>query len=107
MTPLDWGQTDRVTLITGATGFLGRALSHAFVDAGATVVLNARSSESLQAIAAQLPAKRSQVHTIAADLTKSDAGERLVETVLSRTGRIDNLILNAGILDDGLVAGLG
>src|SRR5262245_50393799 len=102
----DWGQRDRVTVITGATGYVGRAVSHAFADVGATVVLSARSQESLRAAASGLRAEPDRVHTIAADLTESGAGERLIGEAIGKTGRIDNLILNAGTLDDGLVAGL-
>ncbi len=106
MTPLDWGQKGRVTLITGATGFLGRAVSQAFVEVGATVVLNARHPESLDAVARGLSAEQGKVYTVAEDLTQVDAGERVVQAALRQAGRVDNLILNAGVLDDGLVAGL-
>jgi 3-oxoacyl-[acyl-carrier protein] reductase len=106
MTIADWGQRDRVTLITGATGYVGRAISHAFAAAGATVVLSARNAEQLQSVASGLPAESGRIHTITADLTESDAGDRLIQEALHRTGRIDNLILNAGTLDDGLVAAL-
>lgn len=107
MTSADWGQEGRVTIITGATGYLGRALARGFSDAGATLFLSGRNQESLDAVASELSANSSErVQTFVADLTESDAGERLISTALLKTGRVDTLVLNAGTLADGLVAGL-
>lgn len=102
----DWGQEGRVTVITGATGYLGRALAQGFADAGATLVLTGRSEEALNKLAEELESGRDRVHTLAADLTDSAAGERIIGQALVKTGRIDNLVVNAGTLADGLFAGL-
>lgn len=113
-----WGQEGRVTVITGATGYLGRALAGGFADAGATLVLTARSQEALDKLAGELgqagavvqadePAlPRDRVHTFAADLSDAAAGERIVGQALVKTGKIDTLVINAGTLADGLFAGL-
>jgi NAD(P)-dependent dehydrogenase (short-subunit alcohol dehydrogenase family) len=108
-----WGQEGRVTVITGATGYLGRALAGGFADAGATLVLTARSQEALDKLAGDLEQSgtgeskpRDRVHTFAADLTDAAAGERIVGQTLVKTGKIDTLVINAGTLADGLFAGL-
>jgi NAD(P)-dependent dehydrogenase (short-subunit alcohol dehydrogenase family) len=101
----EWGQEGRVTVITGATGYLGRALASGFADAGATLVLTARSQEALDKLADDL-GERDSVHTFAADLSDAAAGERIVGQTLVKTGRIDTLVINAGTLADGLFAGL-
>lgn len=107
MTSAEWGQKGRVTIITGATGYLGRALARGFSEAGATLFLSGRNQSALDAVASELSASSSQrVQTVAADLTASDGGERLIGAALLQTGRIDTLVLNAGTLEDGLVAGL-
>lgn len=93
----DWGVKDRVTLITGATGYLGRALAKGFADAGASLFLTARNEEALSGLAKELSAR-----SFVADLTEVNAPARVVE----EAGRIDTLIINAGTLADGLVAGL-
>ncbi|HEU4933549.1 MAG TPA: SDR family NAD(P)-dependent oxidoreductase [Pyrinomonadaceae bacterium] len=93
----DWGVKDRVTLITGATGYLGRALAKGFADAGASLFLTARNEEALSGLAKELSAR-----SLVADLTEVNAPARVVE----EAGRIDTLIINAGTLADGLVAGL-
>ncbi|HSL54617.1 MAG TPA: SDR family NAD(P)-dependent oxidoreductase, partial [Pyrinomonadaceae bacterium] len=93
----EWGLQDRVVLITGATGYLGRALARGFGAAGAKLILTGRNERVLAELAKELPAR-----TFAVDLTDQDAAARVVE----EAGRIDNLIINAGTLADGLVAGL-
>ena len=102
----DWGQEGRVTVITGATGYLGRSIAQGFADAGATLLLTARDEEALNKLADELGPARDRVHTFAIDLTDSAAGERIVCQALLKTGRIDTLIINAGTLADGLFAGL-
>ncbi len=99
---MSWQLQDRVTLITGATGYLGRALAKGFSEAGATLVLTGRSQEALAALQEEVDC----VHTIAADLTDEIAVKLVMEHVLAQAGRIDTLIINAGTLADGLVAGL-
>jgi 3-oxoacyl-[acyl-carrier protein] reductase len=93
----DWGLEDRVALITGATGYLGQALARGFGAAGAKLFLTGRNEEALAGLAKELSAR-----TLAVDLTEENAAARVVE----EAGRIDTLIINAGTLADGLVAGL-
>jgi len=93
-----WELEDRVTLITGATGYLGRALAKGFSDAGAMLFLTGRNEEAL--------AELSKQHTFVADLREEAAANNLVNYVVAEAGRIDTLIINAGALADGLVAGL-
>ena len=88
----DWQLQDRVTLITGATGYLGSALSRGFAEAGAKLFLTGR--------------RESNANVFAADLTEDGAATRIVDWVMEKAGRIDTLIVNAGTLADGLVASL-
>lgn len=98
---MDWELEDRVVLITGATGYLGRALARGFGGAGATLFLTGRNAEALTGIGSELTAQ-----SLAADLTAENAATSVVNRVVEDAGRIDTLIINAGILADGLVAGL-
>ena len=97
----DWGLKDRVVLISGATGYLGRALSRGFGAAGAALFLTGRNEEALAALGKELSGR-----TVAADLTEENAANSLVSRVIEEAGRIDTLIINAGTLADGLIAGL-
>lgn len=94
----DWGLQDRVVLITGATGYLGRALARGFAAAGAKLFLTGRNEEALAALEQELKAR-----VLVADLTINNA---VVNRVVEEAGRIDTLIINAGTLADGLVASL-
>jgi 3-oxoacyl-[acyl-carrier protein] reductase len=98
---VDWGLDNRVALITGATGYLGRALAKGFGDAGARLFLTGRNEEALAGLGRVLTAQ-----TFAADLREEDAATNVVNRVVKEAGRIDTLIINAGTLADGLVAGL-
>ena len=106
MSEPQWGQRGGVVVLTGATGYLGRALARAFADAGATLLLTARCETKLAHLAEELAPCGVPIHTVAADLTDPAAGERIGGAALQLTGRIDALVLNAGTLADGLVAAL-
>ena len=98
---VDWGLKNEVTLITGATGYLGRALAKGFAEAGARLFLSARKEEMLASVAKEFNAR-----AVVADLTEENAAASVVSQVLEEAERIDTLIINAGTLADGLVAGL-
>ncbi len=102
----NWGQEGRVTVVTGATGYLGRAIAQGFADAGATLLLTGRDEQALAELADELGPAPDRVHTFAADLTDSAAGERIIGQALLQAGKIDTLVINAGTLADGLFAGL-
>jgi 3-oxoacyl-[acyl-carrier protein] reductase len=94
---MDWGLEDRVALITGATGYLGQALARGFGGARARLFLTGRNEAALAELGKELSAR-----TLAVDLAAEGAAARVVE----EAGRVDTLIINAGTLADGLVAGL-
>jgi 3-oxoacyl-[acyl-carrier protein] reductase len=98
---IDWDLKDRVTLLTGATGYLGRALAKGFAVAGARLFLTGRNEEKLNEVAKELSAR-----SFVADLTEENAAASVVNRVVEEAGGIDTLVINAGTLADGLVAGL-
>src|SRR5262245_20082045 len=98
---VNWGLEDRVVLITGATGYLGRTLARGFGGVGARLFLTGRSEEALAELSRDLTAR-----SFAADLTAENAATSVVNRVVEEVGRIDTLVINAGMLADGLVAGL-
>jgi NADP-dependent 3-hydroxy acid dehydrogenase YdfG len=90
-----WGQEDRVTVISGATGYLGRSLTRGFADAGSKLILTARDQEALDKLADEVGVGPDRVHAFAADLTDSAAGERIVGQALVNGGRIETVCLPA------------
>jgi 3-oxoacyl-[acyl-carrier protein] reductase len=83
----------RVALVTGAGRNIGRAIALALAQAGASVVVNARSSQAeIDAVAAE-----SGGLAILADITDASAVARMVAQALARFGRLDLLVNNAAI----------
>lgn len=81
-----------VTMITGASGNLGRALVAAFEATGAQVVLVDRARDRLETI---YGAEGARLY-VAADLTRADAVEAAARAAMDRFGRIDVLCNVAG-----------
>ena len=88
----------KVALITGASQGLGRALALEFAKEGARVIVNARSEESIRPVAGEVEEAGTEVHAVAADVSKEADAERLVREAVGRFGRIDVLVNNAGLL---------
>jgi NAD(P)-dependent dehydrogenase (short-subunit alcohol dehydrogenase family) len=88
----------KVAVITGASQGLGRALALAYAEAGARVVMNSRSEESLRPVAEEAESSGAEVLAIAADVSQSTDVERLVNAATQRFGRVDVLVNNAGLL---------
>lgn len=91
-----YGLQDRIVLITGAAGGIGRALAAAFAAQGAQLVLVDRDAERLQGLAAGL-AGQASVITRSCDLMDDAAVAGLAAVVRERYGRLDVLINNAGV----------
>lgn len=87
----------RVALVTGASSGIGRTLAVAAAQAGASVVLAARRSDRLTALAGELASAGAQALSIALDVTDRAAGERAFDEIQSRLGVVDVVINNAGI----------
>ena len=83
----------RVWLITGANSGFGRAIAEAAVASGDVAVATARLVASLDDLAAARPG---QVDVLTLDVTDSAAIDATVRDVISRHGRIDVLVNNAG-----------
>ncbi|MFB6671218.1 SDR family NAD(P)-dependent oxidoreductase [Streptomyces sp. NPDC056390] len=85
--------TQRVWFITGSSRGFGRALVTAVLDAGDLVVATARRPE---AITKELAEYGDRVLALPLDVTSPDAARAAVDAALTRFGRIDVLVNNAG-----------
>jgi 3-oxoacyl-[acyl-carrier protein] reductase len=92
--------TDRMALVTGATGGIGGAIARAFHKQGATVAVSGRQTEKLDKLAAELG---SRVHVLPCDLGDRVAVGGLVDAAIGRMGRLDILVNNAGLTKDNLL----
>lgn len=87
----------KVALITGATQGIGFALARGLAQAGARVVVNARSAEKLERAVAKLREEGLPVSGSLFDLTNADQIRTKVQEIESEFGHIDILVNNAGI----------
>lgn len=87
---------DRVVFITGASSGIGRALALAFACEGATLALAARRVERLESLAREIESMGRQVAVCACDVTEDADIAKAVDLVLTRFGRIDVVVANAG-----------
>jgi short-subunit dehydrogenase len=85
----------RSTLLTGATGGLGRAIADALATRGAKLILSGRRAEALEALASELPGGGHS--TVSSDLAEPGAAEKLA----AKVGDVDILIANAGLPGTG------
>ena len=84
-------------LVTGASSGIGAAFARELAERGCDLVLTARREDRLRALADELHAKHGiDAQIIAADLSRADAPQQVVEEIARRGLRIDILINNAG-----------
>ena len=84
----------KVVVITGASGGLGRALTDTFLATQWQVIAVSRTAVEA----------RPNVHSLSIDVTIAEQTERAFGEVLGRFGRLDALINNAGVTRDALFA---
>jgi 3-oxoacyl-[acyl-carrier protein] reductase len=94
---------DKVTVITGGTRGLGRAIAEQFLAEGAFVVCAARHPYDIAEVAAQAPDRLSYHHV---DVTDESSVRALFRSTVDKFGRIDVLVANAGVSRDGKIARL-
>ena len=96
--------TDSVVLVTGGGTGIGQAITHAFLDTGATVAITGRRRERLEQALAGYPAERTAA--LPADLSDGAQVRSLVDDVVARFGRIDVVVSNAGGYANGQLTDL-
>ncbi len=89
--------TGRVTVITGISRGIGYELANGFAEAGARVLGCARSYNRAEKTAAEIRAKSREAVAMAADVSKPEDCEKLIQTAVQRCGRLDILVCNTGV----------
>jgi 3-hydroxybutyrate dehydrogenase len=87
--------TGQVAVVTGGTRGIGRAITEAFVEHGANVVMSGRSEAKGSAAVAEIGAE-GRVAFVAGDASRREDVDRLIDTAAERFGRLDILVNNAG-----------
>ncbi len=87
----------KTALITGASSGIGRVFAHALARRGMSVVLVARSADSLRALATEIAQQHGvRAEVITADLSQEGASHQILQEVEGRNLVIDMLVNNAG-----------
>jgi short-subunit dehydrogenase len=86
----------KVVLITGASSGIGKATAVKAADAGATVLLVARSVDKLEETKAEIETAGGVAHIHRCDMSDMDDVARMAEEVLAYHGQVDILVNNAG-----------
>jgi 3-oxoacyl-[acyl-carrier protein] reductase len=93
----------KISLVTGASRGIGRAIGGTLAARGATVVLAARDAARLEEALAEIAGKGGSAKALPMDVSSRASVEQAFEKLLAEHGRIDHLVNNAGVTRDGLL----
>ena len=92
------GIEDKVVVITGASSGIGEATALLLAERGAKVVLGARGSDRLEALAARIAQAGGEAAYARTDVKRREDVTNLVKLACERYGKVDVLVNNAGIM---------
>ncbi len=91
----DFSLKNRVVAVTGAAGWLGRAMAFAIANAGANVILTGRNEQKLEQLARDMAESGLEAVVFRLDNSDADAGSRLAAFVDNKFGKLCGLVNNA------------
>jgi meso-butanediol dehydrogenase / (S,S)-butanediol dehydrogenase / diacetyl reductase len=87
----------KVAVVTGATSGFGLAITRLFAAEGAALILNSRSADAGERLVTELRSAGTDAHFVCGDVGNESTADEIAECARERHGRIDGMILNAGI----------
>lgn len=94
----------KVAIITGGNSGVGAATAIKFAAEGAKVVITARREAPLLEVAEKIREAGGEALPVVSDISKAEDAKRVLGATLEAFGKVDILINNAGVLDEGLKA---
>jgi len=88
---------DKVAIITGGGTGIGKAISLAFVNEGAAIVIAARNLSRLEEVAKDIKSRGGKAKAIQTDISDHEQVKRMVAQTVDEFGQIDVLVNNAAI----------
>ena len=89
--------SDKITLVSGGSRGIGKALAAGFAARGAKVIITGRDASTLAATAAEIGSTSNPVFPVVCDVANKADIERAVKEVTDQFGRIDVLLNVAGV----------
>lgn len=87
---------NKVAIVTGSGRGIGKAIALGMAEAGAHVVVSARTQTAIDQTAAEISSRGRQALAICADVRRANDVKNMVDEGVERFGRIDILVNNAG-----------
>ena len=87
----------KIAIVTGSSSGIGKAIALRFGDEGARVVVTARRMPLCEQIVVQIKERGGEAWAIQTDVTDEGQIKRLIDETVTRFGRVDMLVNNAGI----------
>jgi len=88
--------TDKISIITGASSGMGKAIAGKFAAAGSKVVLSARRKDLLEEFAKEIASAGGEAIVVPADVSDHSQVQALVGKTIDEFGRVDTLVNAAG-----------
>ena len=89
---------DKVVLVTGAAGGIGRAIAERFANQGSLVVVNDIDADAAGAVVESIVASGGRASAAIADVSNGGQVAEMFETVMAAHGTVDVLVNNAGLV---------
>jgi 3-oxoacyl-[acyl-carrier protein] reductase len=93
----------RISLVTGASRGIGRAIARALAAQGATVYLGARDAARLAEALQEITGAGGTASSLTLDVSDRASAQAAIDAVVQAEGRIDHLVNNAGVTRDNLL----
>jgi 3-oxoacyl-[acyl-carrier protein] reductase len=93
----------KVALVTGASQGIGESIAKALAAAGAHVVVAARREDKASSVAQAIAAAGGSAEALRLDVADPASVSAAFKAVVEKHGKLDVLVNNAGITDDGLI----
>jgi len=93
----------KVSLVTGASRGIGRAIALKLSSLGAKVIINDIIKEAANSVVNEIISEGREAFAVEADIRDSEAVKAMVNEITNRWDKIDILVNNAGINRDTLI----